>query len=47
MFKYDEKDPKFFIMAILVVIVGCFLVAQFLLPEGFYGSTNILSGIQM
>jgi len=41
----DEKDPKFFILAIIVIIVALFVAAQFILPEGFYTSTNILGGI--
>jgi len=45
--KFDEKNPKFFILAVLIVIVGFFIAAQFILPKGFYGSTNILGGLRM
>lgn len=42
---FDEKDPRFFIGAVLVVIVGIFVAAQFILPDGFYAGTNILVGL--
>lgn len=41
---FNEKDPRFFIGAVIVVIIAFMIAAQFILPSGFYASTNILGG---
>lgn len=47
MLNFNEKDPKFFIGAVLIVIAAFIIAAQFALPDGFYGGTTILKGLKL
>ncbi len=40
----NEKSPKFFIIVAVIVLLGLFVVLQFVLPNGFY-SSDILGSI--